>query len=618
MLPAPKACGKGIKTGYYPDLTDPQSYCYCTGTAAPGQYTTCVATLIWNGFSGSSKFLTTNCPGGIPCGNGGLFGTNGGACEWPPTLSPTFAPTNTPTAAPTFPITTAPTMAPEVKFECVGCLSGSQSFSEIKREFVLAALITLGYDTSDIRKRRLRSLLDTVDIEVDIDLDIEVNFQENDSGTNKTCGTFEVVVSGAESKIEETDSVLKESIGNGTLKNNFESSGILDVETITPPEVTIMTLFPTPVPTPFPTPPTAPPTVSVNPTPAYVGWQCTASSMLPAPKACGKGIKTGYYPDLTDPQSFCYCTGIASPGQYTTCVANLVWNGLSGSSQFLTTNCPGGIPCGDGGLFGTTGGACDWPPNTPTTAPTIAPLTPAPVAVVTLNPYFTLSSENNVSDWFVMESKQMLSKRKKHTYDETYKKLEYLNLATRMEKGKALLSDLMLDPNSVSSISVRSLQPSQHSQARTIVAFSAPTSLDYSAGKNAMYFKNFHYFLDHAVNCTVHSTVIVTTKVVADAYQHRIAKMNNKMCRGSQFSIRILVRQDKCYDMERYVRGFQVRESKLKSSHFFVSKSFFLTIFRIAVAFFFPNNICFTVWPRFFGIQTPPNGTTSCILTVVW
>jgi len=124
-----------------------------------------------------------------------------------------------------------------------------------------------------------------------------------------------------------------------------------------------------------------------------------------------------------------------------------------------------------------------------------------------------------------------------------------------MEKGKALFSDLILDPSSVSSMPVRSLQASQPSQARAIVAFSAPTSLDYSKGKNAMYFKNFHYFLDHAINCTVHSTVIVMTKVVADVYQNRIAKMNNEMCRGSQFSIRILVREDKCMDMERYVRG---------------------------------------------------------------
>jgi len=100
MLPAPKACGPGIKPGYYPDLTDPKSFCYCTGTAAPGQYTTCVGDLVWNGLLGSFTYLTTDCPGGIPCGDGGLFGTNGGACDWPPVSSPTDAPAPLPTPSP--------------------------------------------------------------------------------------------------------------------------------------------------------------------------------------------------------------------------------------------------------------------------------------------------------------------------------------------------------------------------------------------------------------------------------------------------------------------------------------------------------------------------------------
>jgi len=141
------------------------------------------------------------------------------------------------------------------------------------------------------------------------------------------------------------------------------------------------TVAPTPLPTTPPTKnPTRTPTVAPTPLPTQpqVGWQCTASNMLPAPKACGPGIQAGYYPDLTDPQSFCLCTGTAAPGQYTTCVANLQWDGLSGSSQYLTVQCPGGVPCGQGGFLGTTGGACDYPPPLPTAppAPTNPPTNP--------------------------------------------------------------------------------------------------------------------------------------------------------------------------------------------------------------------------------------------------
>ena len=65
------------------------------------------------------------------------------------------------------------------------------------------------------------------------------------------------------------------------------------------------------------------------------------------------------------------------------------------------------------------------------------------------------------------------------------------------------------------------------------------------------YFKNFHYFLEHGINCRRHSTAIVTTRVVADAYRLRIMRMNHELCRDSpHHSIEILEREDKCYDME--------------------------------------------------------------------
>jgi hypothetical protein len=135
---------------------------------------------------------------------------------------------------------------------------------------------------------------------------------------------------------------------------------------------------------------------------------------------------------------------------------------------------------------------------------------------------------------------------REHDYDEDYKILEYLNVESRMRKGHSLLADILQGPSN----ELSSVQDQKDGNSRAIVAYSAPTTLDYSEGKNAMYFKNFHYFLDHAIDCDKHATVIVTTRVVVDEYRLRIEKMNNDLCRHSQFSIQLLEREDKCYDME--------------------------------------------------------------------
>jgi len=91
--------------------------------------------------------------------------------------------------------------------------------------------------------------------------------------------------------------------------------------------------------------------------------------------------------------------------------------------------------------------------------------------------------------------------------------------------------------------------------ARTVVAYSAPTSLDRGVdgdeeNKNGLYLKNFEYFLDHGINCEKHSTLIIMTKPVAEKYGKQIEKMNSRECRRTQYSIDIIVRENKCYDMQ--------------------------------------------------------------------
>lgn len=74
--------------------------------------------------------------------------------------------------------------------------------------------------------------------------------------------------------------------------------------------------------------------------------------------------------------------------------------------------------------------------------------------------------------------------------------------------------------------------------------------MNMTQGKNEMYHTNFQYFLDNAVDCSKHSTLIITTDEVAEAYRGRIEKMNEDLCGESQYSITVSVRVDKCYDME--------------------------------------------------------------------
>ena len=126
---------------------------------------------------------------------------------------------------------------------------------------------------------------------------------------------------------------------------------------------------------------------------------------------------------------------------------------------------------------------------------------------------------------------------------------------------------------------------------RTLLIYSGPTSTDRTIEKNGMYMDNMDYFLEHGVSCNdnnsndasimldnnndnEHATtqervdvayVFVLTQQVADYYlgtDGKITKKRNecKNNQGNDFEtnssnnddeyIKVIVRQDRCYDME--------------------------------------------------------------------
>ena len=120
---------------------------------------------------------------------------------------------------------------------------------------------------------------------------------------------------------------------------------------------------------------------------------------------------------------------------------------------------------------------------------------------------------------------------------------------------------------------------------RTLLIYSGPTSTDRTIEKNGMYMDNMDYFLEHGVSCNnSHNAVVnnnkeqhtaqerveltyvfVLTQQVADYYlgtDGKIAKKrrecnndaNNDFMKSNNDDndeyIKVIVRQDRCYDME--------------------------------------------------------------------
>jgi hypothetical protein len=144
-------------------------------------------------------------------------------------------------------------------------------------------------------------------------------------------------------------------------------------------------------------------------------------------------------------------------------------------------------------------------------------------------------------------------------------------------------------PISTDPVSIgRTLLKSTHQpeKKRTLVVYSGPTSLDRKIGKNDVYLKNFEYFILHGIEChgigggtENHDQmehpfvdlnlryVIVLTQGVADEYTREdgpIAmkqndclaalqesqRINNQVVSKDNSLITVLVREDRCYDME--------------------------------------------------------------------
>jgi hypothetical protein len=102
---------------------------------------------------------------------------------------------------------------------------------------------------------------------------------------------------------------------------------------------------------------------------------------------------------------------------------------------------------------------------------------------------------------------------------------------------------------------------------RTLIIYSGPTSTDRTRDKNGMYMDNMDYFLEHGVSCdasngnATHETieikyVFVLTQQVADYYLApggKIAQKRNECANSSvegEEYIKVILRQDRCYDME--------------------------------------------------------------------
>lgn len=108
---------------------------------------------------------------------------------------------------------------------------------------------------------------------------------------------------------------------------------------------------------------------------------------------------------------------------------------------------------------------------------------------------------------------------------------------------------------------------------RTVVVYSGPTSLDGNKGKNFMYLKNLDYYIQHGISCASVDVgvdyIVVLTQEVASEYlsddgliakrirtcQDEVAPASrSNVEKSSQYthesSIEVIVREDRCYDME--------------------------------------------------------------------
>ena len=131
----------------------------------------------------------------------------------------------------------------------------------------------------------------------------------------------------------------------------------------------------------------------------------------------------------------------------------------------------------------------------------------------------------------------------------------------KISKTLFVQSTLLLKESSSASIletnKTQTTQQTNHSSPSVVVVYTGPTkNSNVTIGKNEIYHKNFDYFLKHGIDCSRSTaserqdTVLVLTPQVAKEYQSKISSLQDSCRSGNGNVIRVLERQDRCYDME--------------------------------------------------------------------
>ena len=89
-------------------------------------------------------------------------------------------------------------------------------------------------------------------------------------------------------------------------------------------------------------------------------------------------------------------------------------------------------------------------------------------------------------------------------------------------------------------------------QPRILVAYSGPTlyTLDEEKKKPTLYRLNFEYFLEQGVQCQTQDTALVVTEQVEPYYRKRIDQLNSDCAKKYGTFVKLLIRNETCYDME--------------------------------------------------------------------
>jgi len=101
-------------------------------------------------------------------------------------------------------------------------------------------------------------------------------------------------------------------------------------------------------------PPVVAPTASPHCDPdVSADFECTSNTFLNGVETCPDNNRFGYYPDLTNKNGYCYCTGTAAPSRYELCPNGLHWDSVTWA--YLDGSDVDGTSLGSGGYWGTIG-----------------------------------------------------------------------------------------------------------------------------------------------------------------------------------------------------------------------------------------------------------------------